>query len=188
MATKQLERMAKKCVKDEKAEKVKLKKAIQAGNMENARIHAENAIRQKNQGINFLRMSARVDAVAQRVQTAVTMKQVTASMKGVVKSMDSAMRSMNLVQISALMDKFEKQFEDLDVQSKYMEGAMASTVTTATPESQVESLMSEVADEHGLELNMELGSHNVPVGTTSTANAEQDELTERLARLRESSN
>lgn len=44
--------------------------------MEVARIHAENAIRQKNQSVNFLRMSARVDAVAARVQTAVTMKQV----------------------------------------------------------------------------------------------------------------
>lgn len=51
--------------------------------MEVARIHAENAIRQKNQSLNFLRMSARVDAVASRVQTAVTMKQVeeTGSLK-----------------------------------------------------------------------------------------------------------
>lgn len=44
--------------------------------MEAARIHAENAIRQKHQSLNFLRMSARVDAVAARVQTAVTMNQV----------------------------------------------------------------------------------------------------------------
>ena len=50
--------------------------AIQKGNTEVARIHAENAIRQKNQSVNFLRMSARVDAVAARVQTAVTMNQV----------------------------------------------------------------------------------------------------------------
>lgn len=50
--------------------------AIQKGNMDVARIHAENAIRQKNQSVNFLRMSARVDAVAARVQTAVTMNKV----------------------------------------------------------------------------------------------------------------
>ena len=50
--------------------------AIQKGNMEAARIHSENAIRQKHQSLNFLRMSARVDAVAARVQTAVTMNQV----------------------------------------------------------------------------------------------------------------
>lgn len=44
--------------------------------MEGARIHAENAIRQKNQGLNYLRMSARVDAVASRVQTALTTRRV----------------------------------------------------------------------------------------------------------------
>ena len=44
-------------------------------------------------------MSARVDAVASRVQTAVTMKQVTSSMGGVVKAMESAMKSMNLEKV-----------------------------------------------------------------------------------------
>merc|ERR1712062_275550 len=95
-ASKQLLRDSKKCEKEEKAERAKLKKAMEKGNMEVARIHAENAIRQKNQALNFLRMSARVDAVASRVQTAVTTKRVTTSMQGVVKAMDSAMKSMNL--------------------------------------------------------------------------------------------
>lgn len=53
-----------------------MKKAIQKGNTEVARIHAENAIRQKNQSVNYLRMSARVDAVASRVQTALTTSKV----------------------------------------------------------------------------------------------------------------
>ena len=75
--------------------------AIQKGNMEGARIHAENAIRQKNQALNFLKMSSRVDAVASRVQSAVTMKKVTGSMQGVVKSLDSALRSMNLEKVSS---------------------------------------------------------------------------------------
>lgn len=57
-------------------EKLKAKKAIQKGNMEVARIHAENAIRQKNQSVNYLRMSARVDAVASRVQSALTTRNV----------------------------------------------------------------------------------------------------------------
>lgn len=76
-AAKDLERNSKKCEKEEKQEKLKCKKAIQKGDSESARIHAENAIRQKNQALNFLRMSARVDAVASRVQTAITTKRVT---------------------------------------------------------------------------------------------------------------
>ena len=50
--------------------------ALQQKNVEGARIYAENAIRKKNEGLNYLRMAARVDAVSSKVQTAVTMKQV----------------------------------------------------------------------------------------------------------------
>lgn len=167
---KELERNSKRCEKEEKQEKAKTKQAIQKGNMEVARIHAENAIRQKNQAINYLRMSARVDAVSSRVQTALTTRKVTNSMAGnvhvitkkivflrynlmffigVVKAMDAAMKSMNLEKISGLMDKFEQQFEDLDVQSSYMENAMSQTVTTSIPQNDVDSLMQQVADEAG---------------------------------------
>ena len=44
--------------------------------MEAAKIHAENAIRKKNESLNYHRMSTRIDAVASRVQTACTMNKV----------------------------------------------------------------------------------------------------------------
>ena len=81
-AAKQLERNAKKCQKEEKEEKLKLKRAIEKGNTEGARIHAENAIRQKNQYANYLRMASRVDGVCSRVQAAIAMKQVSGGASG----------------------------------------------------------------------------------------------------------
>ncbi|XP_017869071.1 PREDICTED: charged multivesicular body protein 1b [Drosophila arizonae] len=186
-AVKDLERNSKKCEKEEKLEKAKAKKAIQKGNMDVARIHAENAIRQKNQAVNYLRMSARVDAVASRVQSALTTRKVTSSMAGVVKAMDAAMKGMNLEKISSLMEKFESQFEDLDVQSSVMEGTMSDTVTTSVPQGDVDNLLQEVADEAGLELNMELpsGVQSSTIGASTQISQEQDELTQRLARLRQ---
>merc|ERR1711936_902572 len=182
-AAKQLNRDSKKAEKEEKAERAKLKKAMEKGNMEVARIHAENAIRQKNQALNFLRMSARVDAVASRVQTAVTTKRVTTSMSGVVKAMDSAMKSMNLEKISNLMDKFENEFENFDVQTSVMEGAMSATTATNVPQDAVETLMHQAADEAGLELNMDLPSAATnTIGTTvQSSTAEQDELSQRYS-------
>lgn len=186
-AVKDLERNSKKCEKEEKLEKAKAKKAIQKGNMDVARIHAENAIRQKSQSVNYLRMSARVDAVASRVQSALTTRNVTQSMAGVVRAMDAAMKGMNLEKISSLMDKFEQQFEDLDVQSSYMENTMSQTTTTAVPQGDVDSLLQQVADEAGLELNMELPSQpqGTSLGASTQVSQEQDELTQRLARLRQ---
>lgn len=47
------------------------------------------------------------------------------------------------------MDQFERQFEHLDVQTQTMEEAMSGVTTLTVPEDQVESLMSQAADEAG---------------------------------------
>ena len=67
--------------------------------------------------MNSYLMLIKVDAVASRVQSAVTMKGVAKNMGSVVKSLDKAINSMELQKISAVMDKFESQFEDLDVRT-----------------------------------------------------------------------
>ena len=81
------------------------------------------------------------------------------------------------------MQKFEGQFDDLDVQASAMDQAMSNTVTTFTPEDQVRSLMQEVASEAGLELNTQI--QVAPTGAASTQSEEQEELSRRLAALRE---
>lgn len=60
-------RSAKKCDKNMALQKEKLKKAIEQGNMEGARIYGQNVIREKNQSLNFLRLGSRIDAVASRL-------------------------------------------------------------------------------------------------------------------------
>ncbi|KAJ2725826.1 hypothetical protein GGI07_001033 [Coemansia sp. Benny D115] len=182
VTSKMLMRQAKRCQKEEKKELDKLKKAINSGSTEEARIYASNAIRKKNERINITKMASRVDAVASRVQTAVTMQQVVKSIGGTVKMMDRAAQSMNLEQISLVMDAFEKQFEDLDVQTGYMEGAVGGTTALDMPQDEVDSLIQRVADEDGLELNAELASMEAPQYLPDEA-----ELSERLAKLREAS-
>ncbi|KAJ5034884.1 uncharacterized protein L3040_008152 [Drepanopeziza brunnea f. sp. 'multigermtubi'] len=201
---KQLNRQANKAQKDEKAEKDKLKKALQQGHgPEVAKIYAQNAIRKQNERLNLLRLGSRIDAVASRVQTAVTMRQVTGSMMNVVKGMDQAMKAMDLEkvrsaiptlsphlwngQISAVMDRFETQFEDLDVATGYYENATTSATAVGTPQEDVDRLMNQVADEAGVELQQEMeGAKAVtaaPVKSGPTE-VEEDGLGERLRALR----
>ncbi|KAF9584587.1 Vacuolar-sorting protein SNF7 [Lunasporangiospora selenospora] len=154
--------------------------------MEGARIYAANAIRKKNESLNLLRLSSRIDAVASRVQTAVTMRNVTMSMASVVKGMDKAMESMNLEKISLVMDKFEEQFENLDVQTQYMENTMGNQSALTTPLEEVDTLMQQVADDHGLKIKTAL--EDAPDTLLGQSNKEetkeQDDLAERLRALR----
>jgi charged multivesicular body protein 1 len=71
LTSKQMARSAKKCEKNQSINKEKLKKAIEQGNMEGAKIYAQNVIREKNQALNFLRLGSRIDAVASRLETAI---------------------------------------------------------------------------------------------------------------------
>jgi len=164
--------------------------AIQQGNHEGARIYGQDAIREKNQALNHLRMSSRIDACSSRIETAVRMGQVTQGMKGVVKGMDKGLAAMNIDQISTLMDKFERQFEDLDVKTQYMEGTMNSTTATSTPVEQVDDLIAQVADANNLELG-DAFSEAGPVGkktpaleTPAKEDGVADDLEARLANLR----
>jgi len=188
-SSKQLERLSKRAEKDERVQRNKIKKAIQQGNMEGAKIYAENAIRKKNEALNYLRMASKIDAVSSKVQTAITMKSVTKNMDSVVKALGKAINSMDLQKVSAVMEQFEQQFEDLDVRTSVIEDAMGSATTTATPVAQVDSLIQQVAEENGLDIMDQLNAQSVPSGSISTATAdrptsEEDALTRRLAALR----
>ena len=98
--------------------------------MDGARIYAQGAIREKGQAINYLRLSARIDAVASRVQTAVDMSGVTKSMCGVVKGMDKVLSGMNVEKISKAMDKFEKQVRSI---TSFFLLSSPHTVTSSIP-------------------------------------------------------
>lgn len=93
------------------------------------------------------------------------------------------MKSMNLEKISTLMDKFEK-VRGPRCSDDVMEGAMSQT-TANIPQGSVDD-SSQAADEAWLELNMELpGAAEATIGQSFAASTEQDELSQRLARLRQ---
>ncbi|XP_040018867.1 charged multivesicular body protein 1a [Gasterosteus aculeatus] len=186
--SKQLERLSKKAEKESEKEQAKVKKALQQKNVECARVYAENVIRKKNESLNWLRMASRVDAVASKVQSAVTMKAVSKNMSQVTKSLDKALGSMDLQKVSAVMDKFESQVQNLDVHTSVMDDSMSSAMTLTTPQEQVDDLIHRVAEESGLEVMDQL-SH-LPAGATSVgaessqSQDREDQLSRRLAALR----
>ena len=84
-----------------------------------------------------------------------------------------------------VMEKFETQFEDMNVQTSYMEGAMGDSAAISTPQDQVDSLMNQVADEAGIEREHQLGTQEaVPALETPKAAVEEDALATRLRALR----
>jgi charged multivesicular body protein 1 len=106
----------------------------------------------------------------------------------VVKALDKAVNTMDLQKISSVMEKFESQFEDMDVRTSVMEDAMGAATTLSTPRDQVDLLIQQVADEAGLEISDQLamaGTVPTSIGAASTVSSHDEQLSRRLAALRQ---
>lgn len=183
--SKSLQRQAKECEKEEKTQKLKIKKAMEKGNIDGARICAENLIRKRNEQMNYLRLSSRLDAVVARLDTQAKMQTVSKSMGSIVKSLNSSLTTGNLQKMSETMDQFEKQFVNMEVQAEFMESSMAGSTSLSTPESDVNSLMQQVADDYGLEVSVGLpqpAAHPFPTKMDETV--DENDLSRRLAELK----
>ncbi|OAG24113.1 charged multivesicular body protein-like protein [Alternaria alternata] len=197
---KSLNRQALKAGKEEQAEKTKLEKAMKQGHNDIARIYAGNAIRKQNEKLNLLQLASRVDAVAGRVQTAVTMRQITGNMMKVNRSLDVAMKSMSPervrdltatcvmaadnIQIASVMVDFEKQFENVDSATELYQDITSSATAVGTPQEDVDRLMAQAADKAGVDLQQDL-QEATPVKTkVGPTEQEEEAFTERLRALR----
>ncbi|ABO94295.1 predicted protein [Ostreococcus lucimarinus CCE9901] len=178
---KSLARAAKKCEAEERANKSKVKRAIERGNIDGAKIHAQDAIRKKNEGLNMLRLASRLDGVVARLETQAKMNAVNADMSGIVKSLEKSLNTNNLEKVSETMDEFEKQFENLDVQTEFVEQAMGNTSALSTPPEDVALLMQQIADEHGLEFASDLPAAGTTIPAAKQAEAD---LANRLETLK----
>jgi charged multivesicular body protein 1 len=84
------------------------------------------------------------------------------------------------------MDKFESQFSDLDVQTSYMEDTMSSTTAVSTPQDQIDTLMSQMAEEANIELQQDLATDFDKVAELpkERVGEEDKQLADRLRALR----
>ena len=152
LKSKEMARAAQRCAKDEKAEKLKVKQAIQKGYKEQAQIFAQNAIRKKNEQLNFLRMSAKMDAVATKLDGAAKTQDISNSIAKTIPQLKKCMKDMSVEDMTENANEFERLFEDLDVRTEYLSTAIDSTTATTTPANEVDELIAQVANEHNLDV------------------------------------
>ena len=81
------------------------------------------------------------------------------------------------------MDQFEKQFENLDIQSEFVENAMNAQSSLLTPEEDVNMLVQQVAEEHNLENMLNLPTAGSAAAAPAAAQTDKSDLSSRLAQL-----
>ena len=151
--SKQLAKESQKAENEEKKEKLKVKAAIEKGVIEVARVYGENAIRKKNESLNYLKLSSKLDAVSSKLKSMQRTKEMTKSFQKIMPKMQQAMKSMDIDKIANTMDQFEQNFESLDIVEENINMSLGQTMATSTPQEQVDKLISQVADEYNIDIS-----------------------------------
>jgi charged multivesicular body protein 1 len=184
MTVKHLKRTSKKLVQEQKKETALVKKALQDNKPQVAQIHATNAIFKKNESVKSLKLASRIEALTSKLASAAEVHKLSMTLIPIMQNLNN---SLNVEQTMIMMNKLERQMEDVDIKTETIEGAIETSTATTTPEDDVRALMQQVADENGLELEEELDApKKETTQTTSQAEEDQDELLVRLNNLRNS--
>ncbi len=183
-----LKSQSRKCKQTEKKETAALRRHLIKGDQQLAAIHAENAIFQRNQAVNFMQVASRVEAVSLRLKSIASMCQVTNSMARISHSLQQHAGVMTLAKVTGLMNMFEKQMEDMDVMSEIVDQSIKDTTTSSTPQRDVRGLMTQIAEEQGLQLSEQFGkievSNDPEAGGEQEVKQEQRKVMARFEKLK----
>lgn len=186
--SKSVGRQATKCEKQILVEERKAKDALAKNNLTGARIHAENAIRNRNEALGYLKLQSQLEAVATKLQSQQIRTLVSDNMVAVTQNLSQALNCMDISQIGYTMEKFIQQSEDLDLQTKYMDSAIGESTSSSTPQGQVDNLLQRIADENNLEFSDKVDAMSAPVMLPGSNHQQghmnqSDDLEARLAAL-----
>ena len=181
--SKKLVKQSSRSEKEVVKEKNKLSLSIQNGNLEGARVYASNIIRKKNEALQQLQLSSRLDGMTSKLTTISCQRNITRSISHISRDIGIAMVNMNTMAIAQCMDRFDNQLQELDVQSDVINELMDSNNSNNTPIDDVDTLISMVADENGLILQEQFSDLNQNIKFNKDKNKDtikEDELMKRL--------
>ncbi|KAL9055101.1 MAG: hypothetical protein Q9162_003771 [Coniocarpon cinnabarinum] len=184
---KQTLKRANKAEADRKKAEAEVKKELEKGRPEIARIAAAKAVRKERQFKSLKGLESRLDFIVDQLKDAATTKQIAADMRRVTINLGKiAGKDTDAVMVNDIMENFDAQTENVDLTSKGLEDMMNKASASTTDAEAEDRLMGRVQDQLGLEVSQEMPDTTPATKAKSMTIDEQKEadLEERLRRVR----
>lgn len=146
----QLNSYAKKCEQEEKAHQRKAKDALDAGQNEIARTYASNAIRKKNEAVQYIKSASELDAIIARLNQQNTLTQVNASTVSITKNINKLLKKVPTGKMSANMVDFKDAMGELDHATKTVERSMGRQAQGMGDKDSVDELLERLKDDNAM--------------------------------------
>ena len=151
---KQMEKQAEKSKASQDFYTKKVKEAIQKNNPTLAKQYGEQALRARNDVKRYRTLASKVGGISSRLQAAHQNHQLTSQMANLVNQMSTV--NFNSVGAVETMEKFEKMFDNLDVQTKMMDDVLDNINVGTVNDREVNELLQQCAEGQANKIDMNM--------------------------------
>ncbi len=169
LVNRRLTKSQRKLENQEKKTERKIRAAIQKGDMQAARMYAQDTVRSRKWGRGYQSLISKIDGLIFKLERADAVQDIAKEMRGVSKSLIDANNALNLPEIDNLVGDMNQALEGIEDTSEIMEDSMDQLFESDTDEGEIDNLLQEYGAEVGI-----TASVGLPMPTTKTSELEKE--------------
>lgn len=108
---------------------------------------AENVIRNRKEAINLRRFGIKMGALSAKLESAHRTNEISQTIQTSVPMLQKCMKQMDAMNAGASAASFEQVFEDMDVKTADMNGALDSMTGSSVDNGEVMELLNQMRDQ-----------------------------------------
>ena len=156
--SKQMDRQADKSKNSQDFYTKKVKEAVQKNNVALAKQYGEQALRARKDVTRYRTLSSKINGISSKLQAAYKNHQLTSQMASMVNKLSGI--NLNAVGAVETLDKFEKMFDNIDVQTKMMDDVLDNIGVGTVNEQEVNALLAQCAEGQANKIDMMMTGPN----------------------------
>lgn len=169
MKSKMFSRESNKAMKEKKKQLEKAKICLKKGEEEGAKLYCDLAQQKHNEGMQYLKMSHRLEVIAGQVKSKTKSMEMMDSLNQFTPFLQEASANMPLEQMQKNMEAFSTAYDDLSVKGHIMDENMDKVMGDKGTVSNVDNMMNQLKAEVAYELT---GDVNTEDATNQNQQAE----------------
>lgn len=133
-----------------------IKKMAKQNQMGAVKVMAKDLVRTRHSITKFYGLKSQLQGVSLRMQTLKSTQAMADAMRGVTKAMGVMNKQLNLPALTNIMREFERQNEKMEATTETMGDAIDDAMANEGEEEESEELVSQVLDELGCNMDVQL--------------------------------
>ena len=175
MKSKSFGRESNKAMKEKEKYYKKAKDTLKKGNEEGAQMFCDLAQQKHQEGMQYLKMSHRLEAMAGQIRSKSKNMEMMDSLNAITPFLEQQAQDMPVEQLYHNLNRFSEAYDNMAVQGKILDEGIETTMGEKNAMTNVDNMMNQLKAEVNYELTGETNPQEVQQNTVTDTNTQNND-------------